>query len=177
MLAITRYSRAQRALHWISLLLVVLAYLTIEFRGGFERGSALRAAVVQTHFWTGLLAWLLVWPRLWLRAKLGVPPITPAPGRLTAFGAAAVHVALYAFLLAQPLLGLVTAAADGKDLLIPFTSIALPIQALGGLADVETLEELHETIGNVFYFVIGLHAVAAILHHALRHDDTLRRML
>ncbi|MCO8649276.1 cytochrome b, partial [Burkholderia multivorans] len=33
-----------------------------------------------------------------------------------------------------------------------------------------------ELIGNAFYFVIGLHALAALYHHFIKRDDVLRRM-
>ena len=38
------------------------------------------------------------------------------------------------------------------------------------------LEELHGTIGEAFYWVFGLHIVAALYHHFWRRDDTLKRM-
>ncbi|MND01368.1 cytochrome b561 [compost metagenome] len=47
-----------------------------------------------------------------------------------------------------------------------------PDEALG-----EQLEELHGSIGEAFYWVIGLHVLAAVYHHFIRRDDTLRRML
>jgi cytochrome b561 len=39
------------------------------------------------------------------------------------------------------------------------------------------VEEIHETIGNVGYFLIGIHAAAALFHHYIQRDDTLARML
>lgn len=39
------------------------------------------------------------------------------------------------------------------------------------------LKEAHELIGNSFYFVIGLHALAALWHHFVKRDATLRRIL
>jgi superoxide oxidase len=41
----------------------------------------------------------------------------------------------------------------------------------------ERLEELHELFATVGYVLIGLHAVAALLHHVVLRDNTLRRML
>jgi cytochrome b561 len=40
-----------------------------------------------------------------------------------------------------------------------------------------TLKDIHETIGTVGYFLIGLHAAAALVHHYLLRDNTLLRML
>ena len=39
------------------------------------------------------------------------------------------------------------------------------------------LKELHETIGEIGYYLIGLHAAAALFHHHILKDNTLTRML
>ncbi len=38
------------------------------------------------------------------------------------------------------------------------------------------VKEIHETLGTAFYLVIGLHAMAALFHHYMLGDNTLRRM-
>jgi len=39
------------------------------------------------------------------------------------------------------------------------------------------LEDIHGLIGNLGYAVIGIHALAALIHHYVQRDNTLRRML
>jgi cytochrome b561 len=43
----------------------------------------------------------------------------------------------------------------------------------------ETVKEVHQTGATIGYFLIGLHAAAAmsLYQHSLVRDDTLRRML
>jgi len=41
----------------------------------------------------------------------------------------------------------------------------------------ESIAEFHETIGNLDYFLIGLHSAAALLYRYRLRDNTLRRML
>jgi cytochrome b561 len=48
-----------------------------------------------------------------------------------------------------------------------------PLAASPGLA--EDLEQYHVWLGTAC--VIGLYVVAALWHHLIRRDDTLRRML
>lgn len=171
-----RYSLGLRRLHWLMAVLVALAYVFIEQRGIFERGTAERAAMVQTHFWLGLsVLGLIVW-RLLLRRRHGAPPITPLLPAWQAWPAKLLHLALYAFLLVMPVLGLLTAWTDGKEVLLPFTDIALPGLLAPDEVLAEQLEELHGSIGEFFYWVIGLHVLAALYHHFIRRDDTLRRM-
>ncbi|HBI9861939.1 TPA: cytochrome b/b6 domain-containing protein, partial [Escherichia coli] len=42
---------------------------------------------------------------------------------------------------------------------------------------VDSLKSWHETLANLGYFVIGLHAAAALAHHYFWKDNTLLRMM
>ena len=172
----TRYSAGQRRLHWLVFLLVALAYATIELRGQFERGSLARTLMVQTHFWMGITVVLLLAPRLWLRLTRGVPVITPALPAWQAFVGGLMHWLLYAFLLVQPVMGLMTAWTDGKQVMLPFVGVALPSLMAPDPALAHFLEDWHGTLGTACYWVIGFHVLAAAYHHFVRRDDTLRRM-
>ncbi|HSR65432.1 MAG TPA: cytochrome b [Xanthomonadaceae bacterium] len=174
---VARYRPALRRLHWLVALLVLAVYLLVEQRGLFPRGSGGRAAMMQGHFWVGLAILVLALWRLGLRARSTVPPITPALPTWQSVPSKVLHLALYLFLVAMPLLGLATAWSDGKVLLVPFTGVALPALLPENESLAHTLEELHETIGELFYWVIGAHVAAALWHHWGRRDDTLRRML
>ena len=176
-LAVARYAPSLRRLHWLMALLVLAAYLFIEQRGVFPRGSDGRAAMMQSHYWTGLLVFALVLWRLALRRRHGAPAITPALPAWQAWPARLLHLALYAFLVAMPVLGLLTAWTDGKTLFVPFTHVALPALVGEDEALAHQLEDLHGAIGEFFYWVIGAHVLAALYHHVVRRDDTLRRML
>lgn len=172
-----RYRPALRRLHWLVALLVLAVYLLIEQRGLFPRGSGGRAAMMQGHFWVGLGILALALWRLALRTRGPAPPITPALPAWQALPSKLLHLALYLFLVVMPLLGLATAWSDGKVLLVPFTGIAVPSLLPENRPLAHTLEELHGTIGEFFYWVIGAHIAAALWHHFVRRDDTLRRML
>ena len=172
-----RYAPVLRRLHWLMALLILAAYLLIEQRGIFPRGSAERTAMVQGHFWVGISVFLLVWWRLVGRLRNPAPPVTPPLDRFSALASKLTHLALYAFFIVMPLLGLATAWSDGKVVLIPFTGLALPALLPENEELAHTLEDLHGSIGEAFYWVIGLHVLAAAWHHGFRRDDTLKRML
>ena len=172
-----RFTPAQRRLHWLMALLIAVAYLLIEQRGLFARGSTGRTFMMQGHFWTGLTIFGLACWRLVIRRRHGAPPVTPALDRWSKLAGATLHIAFYLFFLVQPMLGLATAWTDGKAVLIPFTGIALPALLAENKALAHTLEDLHGTIGDVFYWVIGIHVLAALWHHLMRGDNTLKRML
>ena len=173
----TRYSPTQRRLHWLMALLVLAAYLLTERGLLFKPGSAGCAVLRQGHFWVGLSLFALVWWRLASRRRLGVPSISPPVDRRIMLVSNVVHIALYAFFLVMPILGLATMWSDGTAMLIPFTGISLPALLPENQALARVLEDLHGTIGEAFYWVIGLHVLASLWHHVVRRDDTLRRML
>lgn len=171
-----RYVAGIRLLHWLMAFMVLAAYIAIEQRGLFERGSPGRFAMMQTHFWLGIGIFILVWIRLKLRFKHGAPRITPPLPVMQQWISGIFHIALYAFLIGMPILGLLTAWYDGKTLFIPFTDIALPTPVVPDKVFAHKVEDLHHDIGEWFYWVFGLHIAAALYHHYIRKDDTLSRM-
>ena len=172
-----RYIPVLRRLHWLMAMLIVLAYVLIEQRGIFPRGSGGRIAMMQGHLWVGISICRWVWVRLTARLRGGAPAITPPLDKITGLASKLMHLPLYAFFIVMPLLGLATAWTDGKEILIPFTSLALPALLPENEDLAHQLEDLHRTIGEVFYWVIGAHVLAALWHHFGRRDDTLKRML
>jgi len=68
-----------------------------------------------------------------------------------------------------------TLSAKGK--VIPFFGLELPPLIGADKALGRSLEDVHTTIGTFGYYLIGLHAAAALFHHYIVHDNTLRRML
>ena len=173
----SRYSVGLRRIHWLTAVLVAAAYLMIEQRGFFPRGSSGRTFMMQGHFWAGLSVFAFALWRIALRLRNGAPPISPALPAWQGALSRVLHLSLYAFVVVMPLLGLATAWSSGRAVMLPFTGIALPSLLPVDKALGHQLEDLHGTIGNVFYWIIGLHIVAALYHHAWRRDDTLRRML
>lgn len=170
----SRYSGPAIFFHWAVFLLVAAAYAAIELKGFTPRGSAARALAMGAHEWAGVLVLVLAVPRLLWRLVRGAPAPEPGP-RWMQLLAGAMHLLLYLFIFIQPLLGLLTLAAAGHPLAVPGTGLELALAAPDdGLK--RLFKDLHETIGTAFYAVIGLHAVAALFHHYMLGDNTLRRM-
>jgi len=173
---VARYSRTARWFHWSAFAFVALAYLLINLRDITTHGSEARLLTMQGHIVAGLVVLALVLPRLLHRLRNVPPPITPPIARWEAMLSGCTHVALYAFLVVQPLLGLLTVFSGGHGIVIPFTSLQVPSPMAADRALSHQLEDIHGTIGTIFYYVIGLHIVGATWHHFVRRDDTLRRM-
>ena len=167
----TRYPIPLIALHWLTALAVITAYAT----GGnpAEAENALDFLIGQTHVLSGMTVFALVALRLPLRWLLGAPPAEPA-SRWQQRAARVTHLALYGLMLLVPLAGW-AALADETTAFTLFGGISLPLPD-AHLGWVELLGEAHETLANVFIWLAGLHAVAALVHHTLLRDATLVRM-
>lgn len=170
-----RFGAAARSLHWAVALIVIAAIVFVEIHGLFPKGSEPRKAVVDIHVQLGLMAFGLTWLRLAWRAGNPPPAITPAPQAWESLLATLLHVALYAALLALPLLGVVMNQAAGKE--FTFLGLSLPVFVAENKPLGKSLKEAHELIGNVVIGLIAVHALAAFWHHFVKRDNTLVRML
>ena len=170
-----RYGRASRRLHWLMAGLVILAYLLIDGRGWFPKGSLLKTLFIQGHFWVGLLVLALVLPRVLARLRSPAPLVHPPLTPLVQMASRLTHVALYGFLLLQPLMGLAIVLLERGGIPLGSLTIASPFALNKPLA--HSIEAAHVFVGTAFYYVIGLHIAAAFWHHFYRRDTVLKRML
>jgi cytochrome b561 len=169
-----RYSSLSIGLHWVMFLLIVAVYACIELREFYPKGSDPREALKMWHFMLGLSVLVLVSARLVVYLTNQIPPIEPEPPKWQKIGIKLMHFALYALMIAMPILGWLILSAQGKP--IPFFGLNLPA-LIGENKDLmELFKETHEIIGTIGYFLIGLHTVAALVHHYILRDNTLLRM-
>jgi len=171
-----RYGASLRHAHWLTFGLVVLAYLSIEGRTFLERGSPARMAVVQLHYWLGIAVLLITLARIRKRLREGAPPIEPPPAPAARLAAGTMHLALFIFLVVQPVLGIATRLVSGRGIGVPFTSWTVP-SVMADRALAKAIEGVHEQLGTVFYAVIGLHIAAALWHWLRGRDNVMQRML
>jgi cytochrome b561 len=172
---VDRYGSLSIAMHWLMLLLLIGVYACINLREWFPRGSDLREGLKTWHAMLGLAVLVLVLLRLAIRLAGTAPVIQPQPALWERRLAGLMHLALYIFMLAMPLLGWLTLSAAGKP--IPFFGLSLPALVGADAALADSFKEIHETIGTIGYYLIGLHAAAALFHHYVSRDNTLLRML
>ena len=59
----------------------------------------------------------------------------------------------------------------------PFFGFTVPPLVAPDEVLAERVEGLHEAVGVMGYWLIGLHAAASLFHHYVLRDGTLRRML
>lgn len=170
-----RYSSLQIILHWATLALIIAIYTAILWRGELPKEDPLRGPLLDWHRQLALVVFALVWIRLLMRWLLPSPAVQPPPPSWQRATARLVHILLYLFLIVMPVLGVLMTDAAGRTVTffgMPLPNLIGPNKDLGG-----AIHEIHETIGNIGYALIGVHAAAALYHHFLRRDTTFRHML
>jgi cytochrome b561 len=170
------YGAVPRMMHWITVALVILAWFLGQFGDVFPKGAA-REASLFVHISAGLtVVGILVLRLCW---RLADPP---PPNEHTALGAwldragQLTHYTLYALLIAVPISGILVQFARGNALpLFGLTEIASPWTADRAFA--RSVKGNHELIANALIILAAFHAAAALVHHWVLRDRTLRRML
>lgn len=170
-----KYDGLLIAMHWLMALLLVAVYASIELRELYPKGSEPREALKALHFMLGLSVLVMVTIRLYAKHRSPKPAIVPAPPAWQSRSAGAMHGLLYALMILMPLGGWLMLSAAGKP--VPFFGLELPA-LIGENKDLAgSIKELHETVGSLGYWLIGLHAAAGIYHHHVVKDNTLLRMM
>lgn len=168
-----RYSRPAIILHWLIFLVVALALFAIEIRG--PRGSESRAFWTGIHMWAGVSVLCLTAVRLVWRLVHGTPA-AEQDGGLAAACARGLHWLFYIVLLAQPVLGILMINYGGNPVKLMGTGISISVAGADSAAR-QTVHDVHVFLGNTLYYLIGLHALAALWHQYVLKDGTLRKML
>lgn len=170
-----RYSTLMISMHWLMAIVIIATYVAINLKGLFPKGSEPREAVKALHFMLGLTVLMLIFVRIYGRSLHAVPKIYPPLKAWQAVSSKIAHLLLYAFMIAMPILGWLILSAAGKP--IPFFGLTLPALIAENKETAKSIKEIHETIGTLGYYLIGLHLLAALFHHFKQKDNTLIRML
>ena len=170
-----RYGWLSMGLHWLMLLLIIGVYACISLSDAFAEGSDTQMLLKTWHFTLGLTVFSLLWVRLIAKSVGTTPLIKPPIARWQDITAKAVQTLLYLLMVAMPLLGWLTQSAAGKA--IPFYGWQLPALINENKALEDTIKEIHGAGAATILILVGVHAAAALHHHYVVRDNTLRRML
>ncbi|WP_437615359.1 cytochrome b561 [Erwinia sp. V71] len=171
----TKYATSLIALHWLTLLLLILAYGTVELREFAQPGSWHGYAIAITHITAGATVLVTMSLRLLLRMRKRSPQIVPKPPGWQTGLAHLTHTCLYALFIAIPASALLSRYYYGGE----WSLYGLPMPH----ADIERPEmwkgfnRWHTILAPLGYWLIGLHAAAALIHHYILRDNTLLRMM
>ncbi len=168
---VASFSLARRLLHWLTVLLLGGSFLLVWSIEWLPEG-ALRPQVLGMHRTMGLVVLALSAVRiLWSLVSARPEALAAGHWRRAARG---VQVALLACLVLVPLLGWIYTNARGHAVSLwgmPLPSLIIKDQYFSRVS-----RESHEFLAYTLLALIAAHAGAALWHHLVLRDATMRRM-
>ncbi len=169
----THYDGVAMTLHWLTTLLVLTQFGLAEAWGFTPRPT--RHVMIVAHMSFGILLTAVLIVRIAWRLMPG-HQVRPADSGWVELASKAVHYLLYGLLVIQAVLGYVLRWSGNEamsffGLLIPppFPPFSKPAHHLVG--------EAHNWIAWAIIILAAGHALAALFHQFVLHDDVLWRML
>jgi cytochrome b561 len=168
-----RFTPLQRALHWI-MAVCILAMLFIGV-GMVSTVAPDYLTLVNIHKPLGILILVLALIRLVVRWRYGAPPLPldlPEPMKLAAYLS---HYALYALMIAMPLIGWAMLSAADYPVTL-WSGFSLP-QIVPQSASLHTLLwNAHYYLAFCFFALILMHLAAGLFHGLIRRDGVFDAM-
>lgn len=166
----SRYGLISRLLHWVMALLVIQQFFKLADR--IDEGEHwLGETFGSYHGSIGLCVLLLVVLRLvWVLTQRQRPQGQGATAMLARVG----HWLLYLSMLALPLSALALMIGNGYG--VRFFDLELVARGGEKVEWLATLGSLHSPLALLFLALVLGHIGAALYHHFVLRDDTLKRM-
>lgn len=171
--SVNRYSVTAVALHWLIAALIICAFTLGWIMTDLEV-SPLKLRMFNWHKWVGVTILALAIVRLLWRIGHRPPAMLPMPA-WQRISATTLHAALYVLLFLQPLSGWVYSNAAGYRV-VYLGILPLPNLVAKDKEVADVLMERHEFLGWCLLVLISLHVLAAVKHHFIDRDTTLKRM-
>jgi cytochrome b561 len=164
-----------RLMHWLTAGLM-LSVFVLAFSIDLATSRASHTAFLQLHRSVGLTVWVVTLLRMAWRNFAKYPAWPRDMSQTMRVAAMASEYALYALLLAQPILGILQTNAHGDHVNLFFIG-QLPALIEKNRPLAQQLLTVHKAVGFSLLGLIALHVSAALFHHFWRRDDTLTAML
>ena len=168
------FDRVTIAVHWTTVALV-LALFAVALAMSQVQDEAGAKALLTVHRSLGVTVWTLTVLRMiWRLNWASLPPYPESIGARQQLAAQLSEYALYLFLLAQPVTGMLQSLYRGKA----FELFYLRIPAIVGhdRAAVHLFRAIHEWTAWAFAALIGLHASAGLIHRFVLRDGVFESM-
>lgn len=171
-----RFGVVSQLIHWASVLLVGLAWLLGLIGDDLPKGD-MRELGETVHVFAGeLIGGLLLIRLFWLIISRPPKDIPLPMGQFGAYAGKLAHIALYGLLFGAVATGITLQFAWGESLsILGFYEIASPWMRDTSFA--HTVKEIHELFAHSLIILATIHAAAALIHHFVFKDNTMRRML
>jgi cytochrome b561 len=169
------YGLVHITLHWLVALLILGMLPLGLWMTGLDYYDPWYRRAPDIHRAIGvLLATLLLIRLLWRLGSILPRPLATRPWQIRLAGS--VHALLYLLPFALIVSGYLMSTADGRPVdVFGWFEIPATLHGIDGQEDIAG--DIHFALAMILIAVVVLHIAAAIHHHRVIRDDTLRRML
>ncbi|MBT4922353.1 MAG: cytochrome b [Rickettsiales bacterium] len=170
------WNKLLKILHWLSAVLVVFLFALGLWMMDLDYGHDLYQIAPFVHQAVGMVLLLLMIFRVIWRLKSITPDALESHSRIELVLGKIMHISLYVVIFVIILSGYVITTADGENVSVfgLFTIPALPFN-FDYQADIAGV--VHFYLACAIMIMALLHGAAALKHHFIDKDDTLRRMI
>ena len=172
-----RYSRGAIVLHWLIALLIMLNFAAAWVAEDMPKEDA--AVIMGNHKAIGITILVLTLVRIGWKLTHKAPPLVETLKAWEAALAKVTHGLMYLLMLAIPLAGWGLSSSWGKGKPVSMFGLfdvpALPVGS--DKPTVGMFHELHEITATLMLVLFVLHVGAALKHHLVDKDSTMRRMV
>ena len=169
------YSAVARTFHWLTAALVLTMLPIGIAMATFDLGGAVEDPLYHIHRSIGALVLVITATRLVYRLGHPAPPLPVDMPAWQHFAARATHWALYALLIAQPIVGWIATSAYRAPVLF-FWMFDLPPIWPENRPFSEAMFVVHRSLGILIATLVCVHIAAALYHHFILKDGVLKRM-
>jgi len=167
-----KFSLLQRVLHWtMAAAIFLMLFIGI---GMVSTVTPAHLTLLSIHRPLGIAILILVIVRLVVRLTRGTPPLPPDLPPLIKFAAHASHWALYALMIAMPLIGWGMLSAAGDPIVVAGIHLP-PILPMDGAMH-GVLRQAHGWLALVLFVLVLGHLAAALFHALIRRDGVFQSM-
>ena len=170
-----RWGSIAQLFHWVIVVLVITQFVLANEYHHLPLGLA-KLGVIAKHKSVGITIFALAVLRLVWRFLNPTPQLPDTLKPYERVLANVTHFALYAILFLMPITGWIMSSARSFPVswfgLFQLPDLVAPNRPL-----YDVLQETHDTLAWLLVGVATLHLLAALKHHFVLKDDTLRRML
>jgi len=170
----TAYGLIAKLFHWLIFIMITIAVIAGNFIDSLPKGQE-KIDFINTHKAIGIVILSLVLLRLLWKLINTTPDHVEGVSSAQSFLSDAMHWGLYVLMAAQPISGLLMSQASGYPVnVFGMGTVPTLVEKSKDLAGI--FHEAHEIIWVLLVIAIVGHAAAALHHHFIAKNETLKRM-
>jgi cytochrome b561 len=171
-----RFGMITKWLHWSIFGLFVSQFFLIYRKDYFPDHAPEKLQYMLLHKSLGVIVLLLAIFMIFWRHLGQRPQFVANMTRFEKQLAGTVHILLYTLMLAMPLTGIAMSMFSGYAVSV-FGQFDLPMLVEKNKEIAGLFHEIHEWLSYAVIGIVGIHILGALIHHFIRKDETLKRML